>query len=251
MSEPAIEEMLAGATPSAGGAPDGPLPLDARDVHRSYRGGDGSELKVLQGANLQVRAGEAVAVIGASGAGKSTLLQILGALDHPDAGTVRVGGVDVSGLDSDGLAALRNRHIGFVFQFHHLLREFTALENAMMPALIAGRSPEEARGMAVEILEAVGLGGRLEHRPWQLSGGEQQRVAVARSLANRPVLLLADEPSGNLDAHTSEQLHALLFRLREELRLALVVVTHNRELAERADRILVLRDGVLQETTGR
>jgi lipoprotein-releasing system ATP-binding protein len=227
------------------------LPLEAEGVRKSYRGGDGSELRVLRGVNLQVRAGEAVAVIGSSGAGKSTLLQILGALDHPDTGSVRVGGVDVAGLDSDGLAALRNRHIGFVFQFHHLLREFTALENAMMPGLIAGRSPEEAREMAREILEAVGLGARLEHRPWQLSGGEQQRVAVARALANRPVVLLADEPSGNLDAHTSDQLHDLLFRLRRELQLAVVVVTHNRELAERADRILVLRDGVLEEADSR
>lgn len=228
-----------------------PPPLEAVGVRKRYRGGDGSDLHVLRGVDLQVHSGEAVAVIGASGAGKSTLLQILGALDHPDAGSVRVGGVDVAGLDPDGLAALRNRHIGFVFQFHHLLREFTALENAMMPGLIAGRSPEEARGMAREILEAVGLGARLEHRPWQLSGGEQQRVAVARALANRPLVLLADEPSGNLDAHTSEQLHDLLFRLREELRLALVVVTHNRELAERADRILVLRDGVLEEVGSR
>ncbi len=241
-----MSEDVAGRVPPSPAWGDGSLPLDARGVRKSYRGGDGSELRVLAGTDLQVRAGEAVAVIGASGAGKSTLLQILGALDHPDGGTVRVGGVDVAGLDSDGLAALRNRHIGFVFQFHHLLREFTALENAMMPALIAGRPPGEAREAARGILEAVGLGARLEHRPWQLSGGEQQRVAVARALANRPVVLLADEPSGNLDAHTSEQLHDLLFRLRSELGLAMVVVTHNRELAERADRILVLRDGVLR-----
>lgn len=241
-----MNEGVANPAPPPLAEGEGPFPLDARGVRKSYRGGDGSELRVLAGTDLQVRAGEAVAVIGASGAGKSTLLQILGALDHPDEGTVRVGGVDVAGLDSDGLASLRNRHIGFVFQFHHLLREFTALENAMMPALIAGRPAAEAREAARGILEAVGLGARLEHRPWQLSGGEQQRVAVARALANRPVVLLADEPSGNLDAHTSEQLHDLLFRLRSELGLAMVVVTHNRELAERADRILVLRDGVLR-----
>lgn len=226
----------------------GPPPLDAREVWKSYAYGDGSELRVLQGVDLRIEAGEAVAIIGASGAGKSTLLQILGALDHPDSGSVLIGGTSLEGLEGDALADLRNRKIGFVFQFHHLLREFSALENAMMPCLIAGLSEAEARDRAREILVAVGLGQRLDHRPRQLSGGEQQRVAVARALANGPVLLLADEPSGNLDAHTSEQLHDLLFRLREERRLALVVVTHNRELAERADRILVLRDGVLKES---
>jgi lipoprotein-releasing system ATP-binding protein len=226
-------------------------PLDASGVWKSYAYGDGSELRVLQGVDLRIEAGEAVAILGASGAGKSTLLQILGALDHPDSGTVRIGGTSMEGVRGDALAELRNRNIGFVFQFHHLLREFSALENAMMPCLIGGRSEEEARERAREILEAVGLGQRLDHRPRQLSGGEQQRVAVARALSNGPVLLLADEPSGNLDAHTSEQLHDLLFRLREERRLALVVVTHNLELADRADRILVLRDGVLKESERR
>jgi lipoprotein-releasing system ATP-binding protein len=226
-------------------------PMDARGVWKSYEYGDGSELRVLQGVDLRIEAGEAVAIIGSSGAGKSTLLQILGALDHPDAGTVRIGGTSLEGIRGDALAALRNRNIGFVFQFHHLLREFSALENAMMPCLIAGRPEEEARERAREILEAVGLARRLDHRPRQLSGGEQQRVAVARALSNGPVLMLADEPSGNLDAHTSEQLHDLLFRLKEERGLALAVVTHNRELAERADRILVLRDGVLRESEER
>lgn len=229
---------------------DGIPPLRARGVRRSYLGGDGSELRVLRGVDLEVARGEAVAIVGASGAGKSTLLQILGALDRPDSGSVHLGGVEVAGLDSDGLASLRNRSVGFVFQFHHLLREFTAVENVMMPGLIGGRSREEARGRALEILREVGLEERLEHRPWQLSGGEQQRVAVARALANDPLVLLADEPSGNLDAHASEQLHDLLFRLREEHRLALVVVTHNRELAERADRILRLREGVLDVVGG-
>jgi len=221
-------------------------PVAAEGLRRSYRYGDGSELRVLEGVDLEVGSGETVAVIGTSGAGKSTLLHLLGGLDQPDAGEVRVGGVPLSGLNPDALALIRNRHIGFVFQFHHLLREFTALENAMMPCLIAGASEAQAEAQAREILLAVGLGDRLGHRPWQLSGGEQQRVAVARALANRPLVLLADEPSGNLDAHTSEQLHDLLFRLRTERRLAMVVVTHNRELAERADRILLLREGLLE-----
>jgi lipoprotein-releasing system ATP-binding protein len=188
-----------------------------------------------------------VAIVGASGAGKSTLLHIVGALDRPSAGEVRLGGEPVAGLGDVQLAALRNRHVGFVFQFHHLLREFTALENVMMPRLIGGASRGAARERARALLATVGLSGREEHKPTELSGGEQQRVAVARALANEPLVLLADEPSGNLDTKTSTQLHDMLFRVREEEGLSMVLVTHNRELAERADRILHLADGHLGE----
>jgi lipoprotein-releasing system ATP-binding protein len=225
-------------------------PLEARGLHKSYRYGDGSELRVLDGVDLRVEPGEAVAVIGASGAGKSTLLHILGALDRPTSGEVLLGGRSLVGLDDREIAAVRNRHLGFVFQFHHLLREFTALENAMMPCLIGGLSIAEARERATELLDAVGLARRLEHKPWQLSGGEQQRVAVARALANQPLVLLADEPSGNLDHHTSEQLHDTLFELREKQKLSMILVTHNLELADRAERILRLEDGVLTDTGG-
>ena len=227
-------------------ADDGTPPLEARALHRRFVGGDGRELHILEGVDLRVDAGEAVAVIGASGAGKSTLLQLLGALDRPSSGEVLLGGRPVSGLDEEAVAAVRNRHIGFVFQFHHLLREFTALENAMMPCLIGGLPRDEAEDRARRLLDAVGLSRRLEHKPRELSGGEQQRVAVARALANDPLVLLADEPSGNLDHHTSERLHDLLFQLREGSDLAMVLVTHNRRLAERADRVLLLEDGTLQ-----
>jgi lipoprotein-releasing system ATP-binding protein len=228
----------------------GVSPLEARGIHKSYHYGDGSELRVLDGVDLRVESGEVVAVIGASGAGKSTLLHILGALDRPTSGEVLLGGRTLEGLDDAEIASVRNRHLGFVFQFHHLLREFTALENAMMPCLIGGLSLAEARTRAAELLQAVGLARRLEHKPWQLSGGEQQRVAVARALANRPLVLLADEPSGNLDHHTSEQLHDTLFELREQRGLSMILVTHNLELAERAQRILRLEDGVLTDTGG-
>jgi lipoprotein-releasing system ATP-binding protein len=221
-------------------------PLEARDLRKSFAYGEGGELHVLEGVDLRVDVGEAVAVIGASGAGKSTLLHLLGVLDRPTSGEVLVAGTAVAGLDDRTLAAIRNRHIGFVFQFHHLLREFSALENVMMPRLIAGSDAGDAERKARELLEAVGLGGRMDHRPWQLSGGEQQRVAVARALSNEPEVLLADEPSGNLDHHTSERLHDLMFDIRQERQLAMVLVTHNRELADRADRILLLEDGVLQ-----
>jgi len=224
--------------------------LEATALSKSFVGGDGHELAVLEGVELHVEASEAVAIIGSSGAGKSTLLHLLGALDQPTSGEVRIGGRDVSVLDPEVLAGIRNETVGFVFQFHHLLREFTALENVMMPCLIAGLSRRVALERARELLAAVGLEGRLEHRPAQLSGGEQQRVAVARALSNAPVVLLADEPSGNLDAHTSEELHDLLFRLRGDRGLAMVLVTHNRELAERTDRILELRDGLLHDSAG-
>jgi lipoprotein-releasing system ATP-binding protein len=226
------------------------LPVEAIAVRKRFTLGDGSELEVLQGVDLRVSRGEAVSIVGSSGAGKSTLLHLLGALDRPTGGAIRLGGVDLTGLGPDEIATVRNRFVGFVFQFHHLLREFSALENVMMPRLIAGVSRAEAAGRAHRLLDAVGLSKREGHKPWQLSGGEQQRVAVARALANEPSVLLADEPSGNLDARTSEGLHDLLFELREQWDLSMVVVTHNRELASRADRTLHLEDGRLVEAPG-
>jgi len=223
-------------------------PVEATDLTKSFRQADGSELRVLERVDFSVEPGEAVAVIGASGAGKSTLLHLLGGLDRPTSGIVRIGGRDLNELDDGDLAAIRSRKVGFVFQFHHLLREFTALENVMMPMLVADWNEEAARKRASELLDAVGLSERLSHRPTELSGGEQQRVAVARALANRPLVLLADEPSGNLDESTSDRLHDLLFQLREERSLAMVLVTHNLELASRADRTLRLEDGRLRET---
>lgn len=225
--------------------PRGAPPLEAIDVHKRYPGPGGGSLHVLRGVDLTVEAGEAVAVIGASGAGKSTFLHIIGALDHGSEGEVKLGGTSVFGLPPEGLAAVRNRHVGFVFQFHHLLKEFTALENVLMPRLIAGGRVADESRRARELLEAVGLGDRVAHKPNELSGGEQQRVAVARALSNDPLLLLADEPSGNLDHHTSKALHDLLFDLRASRGLSMVLVTHNLELAARADRVLKLIDGVL------
>lgn len=224
-----------------------PAAVEARALYKSFMGGDGYELAVLEGVELRVEPGEAVAVVGSSGAGKSTLLHLLGALDRPTSGEVLIGGRDISRVDAETLAGIRNETVGFVFQFHHLLREFTALENVMMPCLISGLDRRAAAERAHELLATVGLEGRLEHRPSQLSGGEQQRVAVARALSNDPLVLLADEPSGNLDTHTSDELHDVLFRLRGDRGLAMVLVTHNRELAAKADRIMELRDGRLQE----
>ncbi len=220
--------------------------LEGQALRRVYIEDAGSELTILDGVDVAVGAGEALAIIGASGAGKSTLLHLLGCLDRPTAGQVVLDGRPVSGLPDADLAALRNRRVGFVFQFHHLLREFTALENVMMPMLIAGRDVRDARTSASALLGEVGLDRRLHHKPGQLSGGEQQRVAVARALANTPAVVIADEPSGNLDTHTAEQLHDLLFRLRDMHGVSLVLATHNRELADRADRILQLKDGRLQ-----
>jgi len=228
-----------------------PIPLVASGIVRRYALGDGSELEILRGVDLRIETGEAVAIVGSSGAGKSTLLHLIGALDQPTAGEVVLGGVPLAGRSGAELARIRNRYVGFVFQFHHLLREFSALENVMMPRLILGGPEGDARSRAEELLDAVGLSRRLEHRPWQLSGGEQQRVAVARALVNEPAVLLADEPSGNLDSRTSEGLHDLLFRLREERHLSMVLVTHSRELAARADRTLHLREGVLSGAEGR
>ncbi|MBI4513740.1 MAG: ABC transporter ATP-binding protein [Gemmatimonadetes bacterium] len=220
--------------------------LEARGLHKIYIGGDGSELHVLKGVSLVVQPGESVAITGASGSGKSTLLHLLGGLDWPTAGEVYLDGRPLSQLADTELAEARNRKIGFIFQFHHLLRELSALENIKMPLLIRGTDRREARAQGEAMLRAVGLEERRDQKPPQLSGGELQRVAVARALVSEPVVLLADEPTGNLDNQSAERLHQLLFRLVGERRLALVVVTHNRELAARADRVLRLHDGALQ-----
>ena len=219
--------------------------LEASGLRKVYQGGDGLPIEVLSGVDLAVSRGEFVAIVGSSGSGKSTLLHLLGALDVPSAGTVQLDGRQYGDLDSDALATVRNRKIGFVFQFHHLLREFTALENVMLPLLLAGEEEAKARSRAEELLAAVGLAGRMSHRPAALSGGEQQRVAVARALAADPLVVLADEPSGNLDAANSDRLHQLFGRLSREFETALVVVTHNRSLAARADRVLSLEGGQL------
>jgi lipoprotein-releasing system ATP-binding protein len=219
--------------------------IAAEHLFKSFRDSDGSELPILKGVDLGVKIGEVVAVVGASGAGKSTLLHILGGLDRPTAGEVYLAGEPFSGLAEEELAEARNKLIGFVFQFHHLLREFSALENIMMPLLIGDIESSQARTRAEALLRAVGLERRGGHKPPQLSGGERQRVAVARALANEPLVLLADEPSGNLDNHTAEGLHDLLFRLRDEREFAVVLVTHNLEFAGRADRVLRLYDGQL------
>jgi lipoprotein-releasing system ATP-binding protein len=194
-----------------------------------------------------VARGEMVAIVGASGAGKSTLLHLVGALDRPTRGTVVIAGERVDGLADEELSALRNRRVGFVFQFHHLLREFTALENVMMPLRIAGWDPRRSHARAQELLARVGLAARANHRPSQMSGGEQQRTAVARALAVDPAIVLADEPSGNLDHTNSERLHDLFAELSRDLEIAMVVVTHNRSLAARADRVLLLEDGRLAD----
>ena len=220
--------------------------LEGRALRKTYIQDDGSELRILEGVEIAVAPGEAVAIVGASGSGKSTLLHLLGGLDRPTSGDVVLAGRSLTSLDDRELAQVRNRRIGFVFQFHHLMREFNALENVMMPLLIGGRAVPEAEARARELLSEVGLAQRLTHKPWQLSGGEQQRVAVARALSASPAVVIADEPSGNLDTHTAEQLHDLFFRLRAEHGIALILATHNRELADRADRILQLKEGQLR-----
>jgi lipoprotein-releasing system ATP-binding protein len=224
--------------------------LEAQGLRKVYRGGDGNPIEVLAGIDLTVDRGEFVAIVGASGSGKSTLLHLLGALDAPSGGTVRLAGQSYDEETPEGLAAVRNRKLGFVFQFHHLLREFTALENVMMPLLIAGEDDARARSRAEELLATVGLAGRMSHRPSQLSGGEQQRAAVARALVADPLIVLADEPSGNLDNANSERLHQLFAHLSREFETALVVVTHNRSLAARADRVLSLEGGHLIPLSG-
>lgn len=223
--------------------------ISAVGVHKSYVGGDGALLEVLRGADLAVAPGEKVAIIGASGSGKSTLLHVLGGLDSATSGEILIGGRRIDRMDEEELSRFRNEKVGFVFQFHHLLREFTVLENVMMPQMIGGKRKAEARDRALELLRDVGLEQRLEHRPAQLSGGEQQRVAVARALANQPLALLADEPSGNLDPSTSGRLHDLLYEISAEHRTSLVLVTHNMQLAGRADRVLEVREGRLVPAT--
>ena len=224
--------------------------LEARGLTKDYVGGDGNPIHVLAGVDLTLAPGEFVAIVGASGSGKSTLLHLLGALDDPTAGVVLLNGDAYAGLSPMALAAHRNRNVGFVFQFHHLLRDFTALENVMMPMLIAGRTDQAAVERARDLLLAMGLENRAEHRPAQLSGGEQQRVAVVRALAMEPAVVLADEPSGNLDPANAERLHELLAEVVRDQRRALVVVTHNRSLAGRADRILALHEGRLAAPRG-
>ena len=222
--------------------------LEAHDLHKTYVGGDGGTINVLSGVDLTVSRREMVAIVGASGAGKSTLLHVLGALDRPSRGYVVIGGEPIHGLNDEQLAALRNRSVGFVFQFHHLLREFTAVENVMMPLRISGKTPGEARSKAEELLARVGLSGRMHHLPSALSGGEQQRTAVARALAMDPRIVLADEPSGNLDLANGEMLHDLLTEVVNDLEIGMVVVTHNRSLAARANRVLLLEGGKLAES---
>ena len=212
----------------------------AKDITRSF-----GSLKVLKGISLGIGKGEIVSIVGASGAGKSTLLHILGTLDRPDGGIVTLAGQDVFRLPERKLSDFRNRHIGFVFQFHHLLPEFTALENICIPAFIAGKGKKEASIRAEELLDFMNLKERMHHKPAELSGGEQQRVAVARALVNNPGIILADEPSGNLDSASALELHQLFFRLREHFHQTYVIVTHNAGLADMADRKITIRDGII------
>lgn len=219
--------------------------LSVSHLYKSYPTSNGQALEVLRDLDLSVEAGEMVAVTGASGVGKSTLMQVIGGLDQIDQGTIRVGNAVVSSLPDDELVAFRNRHVGFVFQFHHLLPEFNALENIEMPLRIARMAPDDTRRRARELLDQVGLTDRLTHRPGKLSGGEQQRVAVARALVMHPSLLLADEPTGDLDVHTGESLHRLLREMHERHGLTSVIATHNPRLADACDRVLSLEAGRL------
>lgn len=213
----------------------------AENIHKKY-----ASLEVLKGVDLHIKAAEVVSIVGASGAGKTTLLHILGTLDQPGSGSLKINNTEVAHLSQKKLADFRNKHIGFVFQFHHLLPEFTALENICIPAYINGKSRTEAESKAMELLAYLGLSERAQHKPSQLSGGEQQRVAVARALINDPSVILADEPSGNLDSVTAKELHRLFFDLRDRFKQTFVIVTHNDELANMADRKLVMKDGLIQ-----
>lgn len=213
--------------------------IEAKGIEKSF-----GNLKVLKGIDFNAEKSEVVSIMGASGAGKSTLLQILGTLSTPDKGTLLIDGTDVTTLNRKEISTFRNRKIGFVFQFHHLLPEFTSLENVMIPALINGASESDAKKRAAELLDTLGLAERATHKPSELSGGEQQRVAIARALMNKPAVLFADEPSGNLDSVTKAELHQLFFRLRDELGQTIVIVTHDPDLAKMCDRSLFMRDGV-------
>lgn len=214
--------------------------IRAENIHKSF-----GTLEVLKGIDMTIQKGEIVSVVGASGAGKSTLLHIIGTLDRADRGQIFIGDISVTRLSEKKLAEFRNRQIGFVFQFHHLLPEFTALENVCIPAFIGRVSKSKAIGRARELLDFLNLNDRLDHKPSELSGGEQQRVAVARALINTPAVILADEPSGNLDSAASVELHKLFFRLRDEFRQTFIIVTHNKELADMADRKLTITDGLI------
>ncbi len=217
--------------------------ITAKNIHKSF-----DTLEVLKGVDIEVSAGEIVSIVGPSGAGKTTLLQILGTLDKPNNGIVILDGVDFSKLNDRELAAFRNRRIGFIFQFHQLLPEFTALENVMIPTLIAGTDPAKADARAKELLAFLQLSERLTHKPAELSGGEKQRVAVARALINNPSVILADEPSGSLDSKNKEELHRLLFELRDKFGLTIVIVTHDKELAQLSDRVIEMKDGKIELT---
>jgi lipoprotein-releasing system ATP-binding protein len=214
--------------------------IEARGIRKNY-----GTLEVLKGVDLRIAKGEVVSIVGASGAGKSTLLHIIGTLDRADSGTLHIDGVEVGALRDQKLSLFRNQKIGFVFQFHHLLPEFTALENVCIPAYIAGTPDKEAQERGLELLGFLGLSQRAHHKPSELSGGEQQRVAVARALMNRPAVVLADEPSGNLDSASAKELHRLFFELRDRFQQTFVIVTHNTELADMADRKLVMVDGAI------
>ena len=214
--------------------------LKAKGIFKSY-----DSLQILKGIDLEVAQGEVVSIVGSSGAGKTTLLQILGTLDHPDRGTVEIAGIEPFSLSSKKRSAFRNQSIGFIFQFHQLLPEFTALENVILPGLIKGDSMEDTKKEGLRLLDMIGLKERAQHKPNELSGGEQQRVAVCRSLINKPKVIFADEPSGNLDSVNSQELHKLFFQLRDEFGQTFVIVTHNETLANMADRMLTMKDGII------